>query len=89
MIGTDEERGLVAWRRKIQKNAETGEEEIDDCYELPYVSTWIRNQWWSAYIPILPGYKGLTYMLGKNKPSTNNSSQINHGTEENTNNTRL
>ncbi|ROT67650.1 hypothetical protein C7M84_014272 [Penaeus vannamei] len=58
--GTDEERGLVAWKEKLQTSAEGGDDVINTCYDLPFGMGLIKRAKWMRYIPFCPRYKGIS-----------------------------
>uniref|UniRef100_A0A8C5QU29 Solute carrier family 23 member 1 n=1 Tax=Leptobrachium leishanense TaxID=445787 RepID=A0A8C5QU29_9ANUR len=57
--GSDEERGTSAWYKQMhgdKTNGNTGQ----SCYDLPFVTKYLRRLSWSRYIPFLP-----TFQMGK------------------------
>ncbi|XP_063606595.1 solute carrier family 23 member 1-like [Penaeus indicus] len=58
--GTDEERGLVAWKGKLQTSAEGGDDAINTCYDLPFGMSLIKRAKWMRFIPFCPRYKGFS-----------------------------
>ncbi|XP_064643985.1 solute carrier family 23 member 1-like [Lineus longissimus] len=57
--GTEEERGIIKWRQETMKGDGTcshGMKSLDQVYELPYVTPWLKEQWIATYIPFLPSY---------------------------------
>ncbi|KAG0717033.1 Solute carrier family 23 member 2 [Chionoecetes opilio] len=57
--GTEEERGLVAWRRML-KQEDQGQEFVVDssCYDLPLGMDRIKSWKWTRYVPVLPTFAG-------------------------------
>ncbi|KAM4678014.1 solute carrier family 23 member 2-like [Discoglossus pictus] len=58
--GTNEERGTSAWHQQMhgeKTNGSTGQ----SCYDLPFVTKYLRGLSWSRYIPFLP-----TFQMRKN-----------------------
>ncbi|KAM4748845.1 solute carrier family 23 member 1-like [Rhinophrynus dorsalis] len=58
--GTNEERGTSAWHKQMhpkKTNGSIGQ----SCYDLPFVTKYLRRLSWSRYIPFLP-----TFQMDKN-----------------------
>ncbi|XP_037779747.1 solute carrier family 23 member 1-like [Penaeus monodon] len=58
--GTDEERGLLAWKGKLQTSSDGGDDVINTCYDLPLGMSLIKRAKWMRFIPFCPRYKGLS-----------------------------
>ena len=84
VAGTYEERGMCAWRDKVDKTQGQADDVIDVTYELPYISKWLRKQYVTAFIPILPGFKGFSWIFGFKSNKVNDNR-----TSDSTKNTRL
>uniref|UniRef100_A0A6I8PXI7 Solute carrier family 23 member 2 n=1 Tax=Xenopus tropicalis TaxID=8364 RepID=A0A6I8PXI7_XENTR len=53
--GSDEERGTSAWHKQMHPEKTNGSTE-QSCYDLPFVSKYLRRLSWSRYIPFLPAF---------------------------------
>ncbi|KAM5171988.1 solute carrier family 23 member 1-like [Mantella aurantiaca] len=54
--GSDEERGTSAWHKQMhaeKTNGSVGQ----SCYDLPFVTKYLRKLSWSRYIPFLPTFQ--------------------------------
>ena len=51
--GTDQERGLVAWRAQ---HGEARAGQLAATYDIPYITVWARGQRWARYVPFLPTF---------------------------------
>ncbi|XP_069811824.1 solute carrier family 23 member 1-like [Dendropsophus ebraccatus] len=54
--GTDEERGTSAWHKQMhaeKTNGSVGQ----SCYDLPFVTNYLRRLSWARYIPFLPTFQ--------------------------------
>ncbi|WAQ95967.1 S23A2-like protein [Mya arenaria] len=62
--GTDEERGVRAWRKSyaVGGNSVLPSAEGDSTYDLPYIMGCLRRMRWTRYIPFLP-----TFSVGAGK----------------------
>ncbi|XP_053575209.1 solute carrier family 23 member 2-like [Bombina bombina] len=58
--GSDEERGTSSWQKQIH-GVETNGSLGQSCYDLPFVTKYLRRLSWSRYIPFLP-----TFQMNKN-----------------------
>ncbi|KAM8971986.1 solute carrier family 23 member 1-like [Pelodytes ibericus] len=54
--GSDEERGTSAWYKQLHVD-ETNGSIGQSCYDLPYVTKYLRRLSWSRYIPFLPTFQ--------------------------------
>ena len=77
VTGSYEERGMAAWRQRSKNRKQAGgednediDEDIDDSYELPLISRWLRRQRFSRFVPVLPGFKGFTHMFPETSGAT-------------------
>ncbi|ELT94865.1 hypothetical protein CAPTEDRAFT_177506 [Capitella teleta] len=71
--GTAKERGIVAWNEQL----ETGDSsDISECYDLPYVTKYIRRWNWASYIPLSPTFAGCCgRRADSSKQNSNNSNE--------------
>ncbi|OCT88827.1 hypothetical protein XELAEV_18017455mg [Xenopus laevis] len=53
--GSDEERGTSAWHKQMHPEKTNGSTE-QSCYDLPFVTKYLRRLSWSRYIPFLPAF---------------------------------
>lgn len=61
--GTEEERGLTAWKNQ-HGSGEAAEEKAKHCYDIPFVTPYLEKWKWAKYVPFFPTYQGL---FSKNK----------------------
>ncbi|XP_076461617.1 solute carrier family 23 member 1-like [Babylonia areolata] len=77
--GTLEERGFLNWREKTT-NAESSEgDDIQNTYDLPYVSGLIRNIPLCSYIPVSPSFQERTSGSGvssRNRKPLNQNGEV-------------
>ena len=55
-IGTPEERGLAKWQEQHKVHEES--HEASDCYDLPYITEYLRKWSWTQNLPFSPTFKG-------------------------------
>jgi len=55
--GTDEERGLVKWQEMHIQADDLSNVERLRCYDLPFITPFLKRQKWARYIPCLPSAK--------------------------------
>ena len=72
--GTDEERGLIAWRSQMEEDSEENgvESSTSKCYDIPFITKYLKEWTWSRYLPFSPTFKGFT--RNKIHPGTNGKS---------------
>ncbi|CAH2277693.1 solute carrier family 23 member 2-like [Pelobates cultripes] len=58
--GSDEERGTSAWYKQMHGDKTNGNKG-QSCYDLPFITKYLRKLSWSRYIPFLP-----TFQMKKN-----------------------
>lgn len=58
--GTDEERGILVWRKSKSSSTKDSQEsdELRKCYDFPLGMSLIRKWNWATYIPVCPTFKG-------------------------------
>ena len=54
--GTLEERGITKWKEQLVDADATGEAKMARCYEIPFISEYIRKYKWTSYVPLCPTY---------------------------------
>ena len=59
-IGTVQERGILLWRKELgsEENDEADHEAVRKCYDLPFVTKFLRKWKWTYYIPLCPTFDG-------------------------------
>ena len=56
--GTPEERGIAAWRHKIEDTSIDPAMASSRCYDFPFGMSAIRRWSWTKYIPVCPTFRG-------------------------------
>ena len=59
VAGTDEERGIIAWREQIHEDPtddDVGGAPPTSCYDIPVITKYLRHQKWARYVPFLPSF---------------------------------
>ncbi|KAM3924788.1 solute carrier family 23 member 1-like [Leptodactylus fuscus] len=54
--GSDEERGTYAWHKQMH-GGKTNGSAGQSCYDLPFVTKYLRRLTWTQYIPFLPTFQ--------------------------------
>ena len=63
--GTEEERGLTAWKGQHEK--EEGDDDAGDpCYDIPVITSYLKKWSWTKKIPFSPTYEGFN-LCSRNK----------------------
>merc|ERR1711892_215335 len=52
--GTDEERGLIKWQNQHIQADDLSNVDKLKCYDLPFITPFLKRQNWARYIPCLP-----------------------------------
>ena len=60
-IGSDEERGLVAWHQAAGTSEDAGDDDktvVMTTYDVPWITPVIRSSRWTRYVPVCSTFNG-------------------------------
>ena len=58
--GTDEERGITLWTSQLSGESEQESENSSNCYDIPFITKYLKRLSWTEYLPFSPTFKGFS-----------------------------